>query len=71
MEMVMEDDLEKPKSNIKLTPICGFRSTPPAHLDFQNHVGFKNKRQLAKPQIAKVSHIRMREVPLHLRVLLL
>ena len=46
MEMVMEDDLEKPKSNIKLTPISGFRSMTPVHLEFQNHAGFKNKWQL-------------------------
>jgi hypothetical protein len=65
VEMVMEDALENPKSNIKLTPICGFRSTTPAHSEFQNRAGFKNKRQLAKPQIAEVSQIRMREVPRH------
>jgi hypothetical protein len=46
VEMVMEDALENPKSRIKLTPICGFRSTTPAHLEFQNRAGFKNKRQL-------------------------
>jgi hypothetical protein len=67
VEMVMEDDLENPKSSIKLTPICGFRSTTPAHSEFQNRTGFKNKNkwQLVKPQIAEVSQIRMHEVPRH------
>jgi hypothetical protein len=57
VEMVMEDALENPKSSIKLTPICGFRSMTPVHSEFQNHTGFKNKRQLVKPQIAEVSQI--------------
>jgi hypothetical protein len=46
VEMVMEDALENPKSRIKLTHICGFRSMTPAHLVFQNRTGFKNKKQL-------------------------
>ena len=55
VEMVMEDALEDPKSNIKLTPICGFRSTTPTHSDFQNCAGFKNKREIVKPLIVEVS----------------
>jgi hypothetical protein len=67
VEMVMEEALENSKSRIKLTTICGLISTTPAHLEFQNCAGFKNKRQLAKPQITEVSWIQMHEVPCHFR----
>jgi hypothetical protein len=49
VEMVMEDALENPKSIIKLTPICGFKSTTPTHSKFQNRACFKNKQKLVNP----------------------
>jgi hypothetical protein len=55
--MVMEDALENPTSIIKITPLCRFISMTVAYSELQNRVGFKNKWQLVKPQIAEVSQI--------------